>query len=110
MKIVMTIPEAKKLLSMASKYTQSKRLAEKLTLTNAKCEIIYDILADAMPADSFKVAETLGLAPKETEILLRALHHILKMSVTQLAFANEYDDEGVAYPMLYLNIGDFLGV
>lgn len=106
MKAVLTLPEAQRVLNKATLYLsyRSKALVEKLTLTPEKMCIIRECLQDCEPGSSFTLEKMLSLTEREREIAYNAINHVLQTQALQIAFANEHDDEGAAYPMLYLNI------
>lgn len=113
MKTVLTLPEAKRAINKATMYLsyRSHALVEKLTLDSQKVELISDVLRECEPGSAFLLEKMLNLTAKEKEVAYNAINHVLQTKAYQIAFANEYDDEGAAYPVLYMNISldDTLG-
>lgn len=106
MKIVLTMPEARRVLKKATMYLtyRSSALVDKLTIDDCKAEIIHEILEDSEPAACYTLEQMLNLTPREKEVAYAAINHVLQTKALQIALANEYDDEGAAYPMMFLNI------
>ena len=106
MKTVLTMPEASRVLKKATQYLsyRSSALVEKLTLDKEKLELISEVLEDSEPGSCYTLEQMLNLTPREKEVAYAAIKHVLKQQIIQIGFANEYDDEGAAYPMLFFNI------
>lgn len=106
MKTILTLPEARRVLNKAAMCLtyRSSALVDKLTIDDCKAEIIHEILEDSEPAACYTLEQMLNLTPREREAAYTAINHVLCTNALQIAFANEYDDEGTAYPMMSLSI------
>lgn len=88
-----------KVLKKAQIYTKSEDLQEKLTLDNITQEEIREHLADE---NYFSIQHMLCFLPHELRTTLKAVSHILGVSVEGIAFVNEFDSDGTAYAMVHL--------
>lgn len=106
MKTILTLPEARRMLKRAIVYLpyRSHTLAEKLTIDDRKAQLIREILEDSEPGTCHTLERILSLTSCEKEAAYKAINHVLRTNALQIAFANEYDDEGAAYPMMSLSI------
>lgn len=106
MKIVLTLPEARYVLNKATTYLfyRSKSLVEKITMDATKVEMIRECLEDCEPGSAFLLENMLNLTDGEKDMTYNAINHLLQTQAIQIAFANEYDDEGAASPMMFLNV------
>jgi hypothetical protein len=105
MKTVLTIPEVRRVLNKATMYLMmSQSLVDKLTINDCKAKIIHEVLEDSEPGTCYTLEDMFNLTPREKELAYAAINHVLQTKALQIAFANEYDDEGTAYPMMFLNV------
>lgn len=106
MKTVLTLPEAQRVFKKATMCLtyRSSALVDKLTLDKTKVQLIQEVLEDGEPGTAYTLEHLLNLNAHEKEVAYTAINHVLQTKALQIAFANEYDDEGAAYPMVFLNV------
>jgi hypothetical protein len=105
MKTIMTLPEAERILYKVTQHLsyRSSELVQKLVLTKEKQIAIRECLEDA-GASCFTLEAMLNLTEHEKSVTYDAINRVLHTKTLQVVFANEYDDEGTAYPMLSIHI------